>query len=150
MLPTAPLSQRADASGTWTGQVLVVAGGLKFKPGERQRFFRDAAAYNPASNTWRKLPAMPQARASATAVWDGREVLFLGGFRPRANGPARSGMAYNPATNRWRLLPAMQFARSGFAAVWTGRHVLVWGGRIHHPKTTEFFRDGAAFAPLTG
>jgi hypothetical protein len=125
-LPPAPLERRRDAMGAWTGRVLVVAGGFTFNGG--QRFFRDAAAYNPASNTWRKLPAMPQARASGTAVWDGREVLFLGGSRPGANGPAGRGMAYNPATNRWRLLPAMQFARFGFAVVWTGRHVLVWGG----------------------
>jgi hypothetical protein len=125
-LPRAPLPPRSRPSGGWDGKELIVAGGtLPLKP---QHIFLDAAAYNPVTRTWRKLPPMPRPRLGATAVWDGREMLFLGGTRTRSALPAARGLAFNPATNRWRLLPLMEFRRSGFAAVWTGRQVLVWGG----------------------
>jgi hypothetical protein len=39
------------------------------------------------------------------AVWDGREVLFLGAGG-LLNSPSARGVAYNPATNRWTALPA--------------------------------------------
>ena len=124
-LPTAPLSLRRDASGTWTGRELVVAGGYKLALPGPSSYFRDGAAYNPATGKWRKIAPMPRREAGATAVWDGKEILFIGGGRP---GPLSRGLAYNPATNRWRLLPAMAYPRSRFAAVWTGRQLLVWGG----------------------
>jgi Galactose oxidase, central domain len=129
MLPTAPLIVRRDASGTWTGRDLVVAGGYH-RTGLSQTsiLLRDAAAYNLATGRWRTIAPMPRRTAGATAVWDGTEILFIGGARAGVRGPASSGLAYNPATNRWRLLPAMAFARFGFAAVWTGRQLLVWGG----------------------
>jgi Kelch motif len=121
-----PLERRVGAIGAWTGKELVVAGGVSQPNGRTVKAFRDAAAYNPVTRTWRKLAPMPLGRSDATPVWDGREILFLGGRT--GNRLAAYGMAYNPATNRWRWLPRMQYPRSGFAAVWTGRHVLVWGG----------------------
>jgi len=123
---TSPLAPRVGAIGAWTGRELVVAGGLSQPSGVTVQAFRDGAAYNPVTRTWRKLAPMPLGRTGATAVWDGKEILFLGG--KTGNRLATRGMAYNPAANRWRWLPKMAYPRSGFAAVWTGRHVLVWGG----------------------
>ena len=79
-LPTAPLSLRRDASGAWTGRELVVAGGFTFRPDDTFKPFRDAASYNPSTRKWRKLPPMPRRLWGATAVWDGKEILFIGGF----------------------------------------------------------------------
>ena len=121
MLPTAPLAPRAGASGAWTGKELVVAGGVTRPLSGAGRLLRSGAAYNPATNTWRRLPLMPRRRAGGPALWDGKEVLFLSSSSAR-------GMAYNPVKNSWRLLPAMPLPRSEFAAVWTGHHVLIWGG----------------------
>ena len=129
LLPTAPLIVRRDASGTWTGRELVVVGGEHLvRAGHSPVLLKDAAAYSPAAGRWRKIAPMPRREAGATAVWDGKEILFIGGTRAGARGPAPRGLAYNPVTNRWRLLPPMAFPRSGFAAVWTGRQLLVWGG----------------------
>jgi N-acetylneuraminic acid mutarotase len=149
-LPTAPLQVRRGAMGAWTGKELVVAGGVVPVSGSRFRHFRDAAAYDPATRTWRRLAPMPRARAFGTAVWDGKEILFLGG---NGSGPgalaAARGMAYNPATNRWRRLPAMKFRRSGFAAVRAGRQVLVWGGLTGHFPTWVPPPNGEAYNPAT-
>jgi hypothetical protein len=146
-LPTAPLSVRRDASGTWTGRELVVAGGFRFGFRGPDVYFRDAAAYNQATGKWRKIAPMPRREWGATAVWDGKEILFIGGSVPGVNGPPARGLAYNPRTNRWWLLPTMAYPRFGFAAVWTGRQLLVWGGltakRIPPPH-------GEAYTPATG
>jgi len=146
-LPNAPLQPRRSAAGTWTGRELIVAGGFTF---DHNRLFRNAAAYNPATRTWRTIAPMPLGRWGATAVWDGNEVLVIGGYIgggvTARNRLAVRGLAYNPAANRWRWLPKMAYPRSGFAAVWTGRQLLVWGGltATHIPPP-----HGEAFDPAT-
>jgi hypothetical protein len=146
-LPTAPLIVRRDASGAWTGRELVVAGGEhRVGLSETSILLKDAAAYNLATGKWRAIAPMPRRGAGATAVWDGREILFIGGQRAGIRGPAPRGLAYNPVTNRWRLLPAMAFPRFGFAAVWTGRQLLVWGGLTASGTPPP---HGEAYTPAT-
>ena len=147
-MPAAPLAPRAFPAGAWTGRELVVAGGSVQTPDGTVKVFRNGAAYNPATSTWRRLPFMPRPRYGAQAVWDGKEVLFLGGFRGPGTAPATRGMAYNPAASTWRRLPAMRFGRDRFAAVWTGRRVLVWGG-VSGRNGTALPPHGEAYNPAT-
>ncbi len=109
--------------------------------------FADAAAYNPATRTWRKLPPMPEPRWGATAVWDGTEALFIGGTLADARGPSADAVAFNPATGHWRRLPGMEFSRRGFAAVWTGRQALVWGGLTGSFQDQKIPPHGVAYDP---
>ena len=149
-LPAAPLQPQRGAMGAWTGTELIVAGGYLNAAGGAQKPLRDAAAYNPVTRTWRKLPPMPGPRYGATAVWDGTEVLFLGGLLlPGASSPSATGVAYNPATGAWRRLPAMEFSRSRFAAVWTGHQVLVWGGMTGPFAAQTIPPHGVAYNPGT-
>ncbi len=91
---------------------------------------------------------MPGARWGATAVWDGTEVLFIGGTRAGAPGPESDGVAFNPATGEWRRLPGMgYYNRWEFAAVWTGRQVLVWGGLTGTLQNPEIPPHGVAYDP---
>jgi N-acetylneuraminic acid mutarotase len=113
-------------------------------------FFADAAAYNPATHAWRKLPSMPTPRTDATAVWDGTEVLVVGGWNVvggRGVWLAR-GVAFNPTTNTWRWLPAMKFPRQGHVAVWTGSRLLVWGGESKQTGAWVLPPHGEAFDPV--
>ena len=149
-LPDAPLARRRNAMGAWTGTELVVAGGIsRSVPGPVPRIYRDGAAYNPVTRTWRKLPPMPAGRYNGIALWEGTEVLFLGGYAATGDTPAARGLAYNPATNRWRVLPAMHYARSGFVAVWTGHQVLVWGGLTGPAPARVPPPHGEAYDPAT-
>jgi N-acetylneuraminic acid mutarotase len=142
-IPSGPLSERLGAAVAWTGTEMVVAGGGP-PPAAYSDWYADAAAYDPATRTWRKLPPMPEARAGATATWDGTEVLVVGGSTKQSAGkPVASGVAYNPATNAWRRLPPMELAREGQVAVWTGSQLLVWGGADVTPQ------HGEAFDPVT-
>jgi N-acetylneuraminic acid mutarotase len=150
VLPDAPLARRRNAMGAWTGSELVVAGGMsRSVPGPVARIYHDGAAYNPVTRSWRKLPPMPGGRYGGIALWDGSEVLFLGGYATGGSTPAARGLAYNPAANRWRVLPAMPYPRSGFAAVWTGHLALVWGGLMGPAPARVPPPHGEAYDPAT-
>src|SRR5258708_10346744 len=81
-LPTAPLSLRRSASGAWTGRELVVAGGFRRELSGTEINFQHAVAYNPATGRWREIAPMPTPAYGATAVRDGKEILFIGGATP--------------------------------------------------------------------
>ena len=145
-LPAAPLSGR-HAMGAWTGTEMLVFGGDADHPDNGTTgVSADGAAYEPVTRSWRKLPPMPVPRAGGQVVWDGTEVLVVGGS---GKGPAfraiARGVAYNPTTNRWRWLAPMRFPRQGHVAVWTGSRLLVWGGLTK----TGTQPHGEAYDPAT-
>ena len=77
--------------------------GRRLLPGDA---FSDGVAYNPAANTWRKLPRSPLGGSQhPTGAWTGHElVIFVSGLDPdgkRWPGRLARAAAYNPATNTW-------------------------------------------------
>jgi N-acetylneuraminic acid mutarotase len=84
-LPPVDLQPRFASSAVWTGQELVVWGGVDAE------FYRDGAAYHPAAGTWRRLPEGPVADPTRyPAVWTGSAMVVWAGLR----GP--SAAAYSP------------------------------------------------------
>lgn len=141
--PDGPLGGRRQVVGVWDGRELILAGGWRNvmgPSGETRVVFTDAAAYNPATRSWRRLASMPTRVEGGDAVWDGREMLVVGGA---------PGLAYDPATNRWRALPPMTYPRDGSASVWTGRQALVWGGGTISSGGKVAPPHGEAFDPVT-
>jgi N-acetylneuraminic acid mutarotase len=149
-----PLAGSQHPVGAWTGRELVIFVGGTDPNGKAwpARLAR-AAAYNPRTNTWRRLAPAPAAIGGATAVWTGSHVLVFGA------GGGRAALAFDPATNQWRRLARMPGSRAGGAAVWTGNHLLVWGGRSGAsmlPRTALSFDPKAnrwtitAAAPVLG
>jgi N-acetylneuraminic acid mutarotase len=135
-LARSPLAGSQHPLGAWTGRELIVlVGGLDPDGKPWPARLARAAAYNPVTNTWRRLAPLPVPRDGASALWDGRELLVVGGAGPARAGrravPAKVGFAYSSATNRWRRLPPMESGRVGAATVWTGRRLLVWGGQTN-------------------
>jgi N-acetylneuraminic acid mutarotase len=119
-LRSSPLAGSQHPIGAWTGRELIVfVGGVDPNGKPWPARLARAAAYNPTTNTWRRIAPLPVSPAGATAVWDGREVLVVGGT---------VGLAYNARTNAWRKLPRTDSSRFGAATVWTGKRLLVWGG----------------------
>jgi hypothetical protein len=156
-LPPAPLAGRRDSAWAWTGKELVVVGGYaEVMRGRRNVIvntaFADAAAYNPTTRSWRRLPPLPAPRNGATAVWDGREVLVVGGTASgNLSGPgvrlSRGVFGYRPSTNRWRRLRPMPRGRRDQAAVWTGTRLLIWGGWTRRGGKRVYPRTGLSFDP---
>lgn len=130
LLPPAPLSAR-HATGFWTGTEMILAGG-EADTGSEMLVFADAAAYDPATRTWRKLARMPVARAATATWWDGTEAFFIGGRKHTPpdwrSGLLARGVAYDPDTDRWRRIAPMEEPRQGEVSIWTGDELLVWGG----------------------
>jgi Kelch motif len=142
-LPRSPLAPSQRPIGVWTGRevVLFVSGFSpdgKPYPASKAR----AAAYNPTTNTWRRIAPLPggDLRFTGSAVWDGHEVLVAGTGRS-----ARSAYAFDPATNRWRTLAPLPARRIGAGAVWTGSRLFLWGGLNF--AGTKSLRDGVAYDP---
>jgi N-acetylneuraminic acid mutarotase len=153
-LPRSPLAGSARPIGAWTGKELIVLVGNLDPDGKPwpARLAR-AAAYDPANNTWRRIAPLPEPRGGASAVWDGRELLVVGGAGdPRGGKPApfaRAGFAYDPVSNRWRRLAPMPSGRVGASVVWAGTRLLVWGGQTAPDARPESPPRGLAYDPRT-
>jgi N-acetylneuraminic acid mutarotase len=73
---------------------LVFGGAKTFRRPSRQGF-----AYDPKADRWTSLPRSPlSARAAATAVWTGREVLLWGGVTGPNNTGLLDGAIFRPAS----------------------------------------------------
>jgi hypothetical protein len=132
-IASAPLSARSAATGMWTGSELLVWGGWAHKTDTTPSGnVVDGAAYDPAANTWRRLPDAPlPAGGAQTAAWTGSALVAFTFSGDRD--PLCGGAAYNPAANSWRRLAACPFDQllnaQGAKAVWTGNEVLL----VQHP-----------------
>ncbi len=128
-LAPSPLAPSQHPTGAWTGTELIIVVGDRSPDGRPwpARLAR-AAAYDPAADRWRRIAAPPATRTAASAVWDGRELLLVGGTTGTGTALARVGLAYDPAADAWRRLAAMPAGRAGAAAVSAGRGLLLWGG----------------------
>lgn len=148
-LPEAPLAPRAGVASVWTGDRLVVWGGLD-PDGEP---LADGAAYLAAEDRWEPLPPAPlSARFGAVALWSGGEVLIAGGRagNPRRSAPpvARDVAALDPAAGTWRELapvPDDAAAAPGVEFVAAGDRVLAWQRERGWVYDAE--RDGWAATP---
>jgi N-acetylneuraminic acid mutarotase len=132
-LPPAPLTPRTGAAAAWTGRELIVWGGYDHVDSGGAHVADDGAAYDPVRGAWRQLsPAPLSARADATAVWTGREVLVVGGapaVRTDRDRGFTDGAAYDPVHDSWRRLAPSPQPRGSLLArhlVWTATRLLVW------------------------
>lgn len=154
-LATSPLAARGAASGVWTGDELIVWGGWHWDVAEEEiRTVAEGAAYDPATDTWRRLPPAPLSpRFGHSVVWTGSEMIVWGGTTSEANDAVvADGAAYDPATDAWRVLPASPLeARYDHTAVWTGRAMLVWGGHVRVSGSAwRQLADAALYGPVGG
>jgi Kelch motif len=142
-LRRSPLAPSQRPIGAWTGREAVLfVSGLSPDGKPYPKSMARAAAYDPRTNTWRRIAPLPGNNMLFTgnAVWDGREVLVAGTGRS-----ARSTYAFDPAANRWRTLASLPARRIGAGAVWTGKRLFLWGGLNF--AGTKTLRDGEAYDP---
>lgn len=107
-----PLEARDGSAVVWTGNEMIVWGGYLVGQDRNtfpyQRYARDGAAYDPATDEWRTLAPSPlPAGYDPMTVWTGEEMII---FTTESSDPAAGkpnypvGAAYDPATDRWREL----------------------------------------------
>jgi META domain len=141
----APLAPREAAATVWTGTEVLVFGGdqdpcppnascvASTKPPPV-----DAAAYNPTTDTWRRVADVPAGvRWAQSAVADGVVYVLV----PAPSGPGRF-LSYHPDTDRWADLPAPPSATWGLAAV--GGWLVSWPGSHENGAGPDLVFDPAA------
>jgi len=111
-LPPSPLGPRANAVAVWTGDNVLVWGGYRGNP-SAPLALQSGAAYDPTTNSWRKIADNQWAHPGAIGVWAKDRLYVLA-----KNG----GAQYDPATNAWRDIARLPNAVGGgfLAANWSG------------------------------
>jgi N-acetylneuraminic acid mutarotase len=133
-LPVAPISSRWNHTAIWTGERMIIWGGLG---NTGTIYYDDGASYDPNTNKWEELPEAPLAlRRFHTAVWTGQRMIIWG------SDLVNDGISYNPATKIWNeLTDAPISTRSYHTATWTGDRMVIWGGA----GGGRYFADGASY-----
>lgn len=145
-MAVSPLARRAFPASAWTGEELLIWGG---SDGRQERFFDDGAAYDPKTDTWRRLPEVPIGARAPLSVWTGREFIVWG-TAIRMHPRPRDGAAFDPAENSWRTIAKAPIELTDATAGWTGREMIVFGAALHggnFPETKTAI--GAAYDPKT-
>jgi len=106
--------------GGWTGEELIVV-----DPEQKRR----AAAYDPATDTWRTIARPPwRVEAYSQAIWTGLELVFV----ERGWSAQRGFAAYDPASDAWRTTAPSPVvpADSSQPAVWADGVIIVAGSDL--------------------
>jgi hypothetical protein len=101
----------------WTGRELVGWGG-----GCCGDVSDDGSAYNPETNTWRKLAQAPVAgQQSPAGAWTDHELVILSGQSP--DGKPVGGAAYDPENDTWRRIASVPASFVAAQALYSGGKV---------------------------
>lgn len=130
-VPPAPVPGGSGYSLVWTGDEMILWGDPRRGRRSRGRRSRGnvGAAYDPATNEWRRVADGPlKGRSGHVAVWTGDEMIVWGGSLTSYNREHYDGegAAYDSSTDSWRKLPRAPLP-AGYDAIgaWTGREVIV-------------------------
>ena len=160
-------SARRNPTVVWAGSEAIVYGG-----DEQASNTEVGGAYDPVSDTWRKLESgwrgdnaptfnFLQQLAGHSAVWSGSEMIVWGGYYGGAGAQLiNQGWRYDAVADTWALIgpppgetewrlpgdPAAPRPRSGHHAVWTGAEMIVWGGV---DGSGVALSDGGRYAPAS-
>ena len=144
-IPVAPIAPRSAAAGVWTGDELIVCCGLRVGDGDEYRT-DTAAAYRPATRTWRLLtdPPAVAGRGFGAAVWTGKEMIVV--FAGRNDQGPRAAIAYDPGTDRWRRLADPPRLAISPQVAWTGQELIVWSPEYQYKSALD---RGYRYDPAT-
>jgi N-acetylneuraminic acid mutarotase len=143
-LPRMPFP-REGGEAFWTGEELVVLGGRTPTGRWMLAPAEEGVAYDPSTDTWRRLAPMVYPRIGFVGAWTGEILVVWGGTMPKDTLP-KSGEIYDPATDSWSPLPRSPLrARQNALSGWTGDELLIFGG--WDARKDRWRADGAALIP---
>ena len=149
--PTDALPASSQMAAVWTGQEMIVWGGVV----DGGHISSSGARYNPSTGSWTPLPSAGalEGRCDPLSLWTGREMIVWGGLDYARMRTVGTGGRYDPLSNTWKPItingaPLPIWAMAG---VWTGEEMLVWGGERVTPGTRANVAQGtgARYHPAT-
>ena len=147
-LPPAPIGPRTQQQAVWTGKEMVVWGGYgRCCPIDSVIHDPAAAAYDPATDRWRRIADVPPAWSGD----DGYAATVADGDRPLIWRRGHLG-AYDPAHNSWTEVPGTRPPLSPPMATATIDPValaVVAGGNVYTWVGDAGRLDGSAWRPST-
>ncbi|MFO8075984.1 MAG: kelch repeat-containing protein [Egibacteraceae bacterium] len=140
--PGVPLQARSAPLAVWTGEEVLVVGGVDIRDERR----RDGAAYRPGRG-WRALALAPRPLSGAyAAAWTGQALLVVEPSAPAV-------LRYDPDLDAWQEREAGEPARRlGAVAGWSGTELLLAGGTHADDEAAEgsaALDDAWAYDPAT-
>jgi hypothetical protein len=147
-----PFTPRQASTNVWTGREMITFGGFQDNA-DSGVAGEGAAAYDPATDSWRDIADPPeQLRGDALAVWTGEVLVALPvPYRVLTSTEEQAGAVYDPETDEWHEIPVSDvgLVQRGSQVFWTGDRVLVAG--MFDPTDQTWKMDRAAtFDPATG
>lgn len=135
---------RAFHAAVWTGELMIVWGGMIGKVGPMTN---TGGRYDPQTNSWTPTSPtnVPLPRKSHTAIWTGSQMIVWGGHYSSNTRPP--GGKYDPLLDTWSTVSEMN-APEGWedhSAVWTGDRMIIWGGLTDYGKLAG---GGASYDPV--
>jgi N-acetylneuraminic acid mutarotase len=136
-----PLAAHHVAVAENGGKIYVFGGGVQKQAGGPSYVpANNAWEYDPATDAWKALAAMPTARLAAVAASAGGKIYVMGGagnYKARDGQPLEPSQphrvfdineVYDPATNTWAAKQVLPTPRSAmFAGVVNGKIYLIGG-----------------------
>ncbi len=120
---------------------MIVWGGGK--PGEKSN--TAGAAYDPSTDTWRRIADSPIGLNLASGVWTGTEVVVFGSLLNGSRHAATRtsvGAAYDPTSDTWREIAPSHLSPRAIAAVWLGDRLVAydydWKAEAYFPSTNDW------------
>ena len=122
----APLA-RLEAQGAVVDGKLYIFGG--FYASDPTLATSRSDAYDPATNTWKRIADMPEPITHAPVVVDGETIYLLGGYVGDHPGGSTSHVwKYDTATDIWSEGPSLPEHRAAGGAAIVGRTIHYFGG----------------------
>jgi hypothetical protein len=152
VIAESPIEPGYGHLAVWTGEEMIVWGGSRLDEDTlRSSPVRDGAAYDPRTDSWRKIPAAPVPGGSGySVVWTGEEMVVWGDPRRGRRSEGNVGAAFDPATNTWRRIASGPLTgRAGHLAMWTGDEMIAWGGFLTSYTQERYDGEGAVYDPRT-
>jgi N-acetylneuraminic acid mutarotase len=127
-----PTARHHLTSSVVDGKLYVIGGrllgdGVPRPVNEALSNFNDNEMYDPITNMWTKLEAMPTKRSGLASASIGNDIYVFGG--QSVNGTFANNERYDTKANTWASEPALPTPRLGLDAVTVNNSIYVIGGK---------------------
>lgn len=138
-------------AGTERASACVAAldGAVYLFGGARGNSVADASVYDLATDSWRELPRLPEAREHCAAGAIGGRIVIAGGRADGIGGFQPNTWIYDPATETYAPGAPLLTARGGVAGAVVGERLFLFGGEGNASDPSGVFPHVEAYDPVT-